>query len=380
MVFFELFSLFFGLVVLVRSSDVFVESAVRLAKFLGISSFVIGLTVVAVGTSVPELATSVSAALKDSSGIILGTVVGSNISNIGLIMAIAILVGGAVKVERKIFEKDVFLLLVVSVLFFYFLLDSVISFTEGLILLFSFAAYFFFLFAVEFKFKEFFEFKNFMKSFYGVSSFLLNLSFYREILKQGFDPKTYSAMIKDNPEIFEKKSPPKGSKEEKEAVVEYEKSLVSGLARNMLLLFFSGLGVWIGSEFTVSGAISTAQIFGIAPEIISFTIIAVGTSLPELSVSFSSVKKGFHEIFLGNIIGSNISNILLVAGISALITTLNVSFSLIMLPLLIMLLLSVLVLFFVYGSWKIGRKSAFVLLLVYIVFLYLVFSGHAVLP
>lgn len=377
MVFIESILFLSGIGILVRSSDVFVESAAKLAKLFGVSAFVIGLTVVAVGTSVPELATSINASLKGSSGIILGTIIGSNIANIGLILALAVFLGGAIKVERKIFDKDLFVMIVASVIFAYFLADGLLSFSEGAFLLLSFLAYAFFLFKQDFEFQKIFHFKSYLKSFYGLGSFLFNVSIYREIIKQGLDPKTYSAFIKENPVGFEgefgKNLNPSDKKKFKE---EYRKQLVSRIVKNFLLLFFGFVGVWAGSELTVREAIYLANFFGIQSEIIGFTVVAVGTSLPELSVSLSSIKKGFPSILLGNIVGSNIANILLIGGAASIIHAVFSPQELILAPLMVMLSLSLLMWLSVYRSWKINHFFAALFFLCYLAFLYLVLSRN----
>src|SRR3989344_2979281 len=130
MVLVEVAALLFGLLVLIKGSDIFVEAAARIAKLMGISPFVIGLTLVAIGTSMPELITSIFAMLANSPELVVGNIVGSNISNIALILSIGVLVGGTLTASKKIFETDLFITLLVALLFFYFSLDRQISILE----------------------------------------------------------------------------------------------------------------------------------------------------------------------------------------------------------------------------------------------------------
>ncbi len=376
MVLFESLLFLAGLVVLLRSSDVFVESAVKISKLLGISAFVIGLTVVAIGTSVPELATSIVASLKGTEGIVVGTIVGSNIANIGLILSLAVFLGGTILIDRKIFEKDLFVMLVVSVIFFYFMADGAVSFPEGLFLLFFFIAYTVFLFRSDSGRKNFFDFESYLKSFYGVSSFLLSWSVYKEIIRQGLDPKTYLALLKDEPELFEQKEiVTKGFSQSEEFRQEYKKEVLSHTVKNFLLLFFSLAGLWIGSDLTVNGAVFLAVLLGVHTELISLTVIAVGTSLPELSVSLAAVKKATPRILLGNIIGSNIANILLIGGISALIAPVSSTRGLVFAPLVLMLVLAFLLWLSFFGRFRLNRFFAVIFFAVYLVFLYALVTG-----
>ena len=114
-----LFIFVIGLVVLIKGADLFVEAAAKISRLLGVSPFVIGLTLVAIGTSLPELATSITASFSGNPDLIMGTIVGSNIANISFIVAITILLGGAVKVDKKIFESDAFIMFLASILLFY---------------------------------------------------------------------------------------------------------------------------------------------------------------------------------------------------------------------------------------------------------------------
>lgn len=378
MVFTEIVLFAAGLLVLVRSSDVFVESAARLAKLFGVSAFVIGLTIVAVGTSMPELATSIDASLKGEAGIVVGTLVGSNIANIGLILGLLVLFSGGVAVSKKVFDKDLFLMLVATLVFFYFLSDGAVVFWEGFVMFFMFAAYVLFLLNFVPRFGAVFNFPVFLKSFAGVGSFFMNMSLYREIVKHGISPATYASLIRDEPDVFEKKFGKKleGS-ERKKFLEDYREEVVARIGKNALLLLFSLAGVIVGADLLVGNTIILASVLGVSPQFISLTVIAVGTSLPELSVSISAVRKGVPGIFLGNIIGSNIANLLLVGGLSAMIAPIWVPLAGVSLSLLFMILISVFFWVSIFGSWKLTRAAGLALFLVYAAFIYLLSTGYS---
>jgi len=154
-----------GLVLLVKGSDFFVSASVRIATQLGVSEFVIGLTLVALGTSIPELGTSVVAAFKHQSGIVMGNVLGSNIANIGLIMGI-IAVLWVLKTDRQMLVRDGFIMLFAAVLFYFFLFNGVVSRIEGFIFLFLYVVYVLFVVETKSKLNHVYNFKDFVTYFF----------------------------------------------------------------------------------------------------------------------------------------------------------------------------------------------------------------------
>ncbi|AJF60662.1 MAG: calcium/sodium antiporter [Candidatus Diapherotrites archaeon] len=374
-----LFIFVIGLVVLIKGADLFVEAAAKISRLLGVSPFVIGLTLVAIGTSLPELATSITASFSGNPDLIMGTIVGSNIANISFIVAITILLGGAVKVDKKIFESDAFIMFLASILLFYFSLNGVVGFFEGLFFLVAFIAYMALLFKLKPRFEQILDFQQYLKIIYGMGLFLLNLKMYREIVKHGLNPATYRGLLEGDKEddfegLFGKKLEKKRTKE---FIEQYRSKLISRLLKQLIIFFFAVIGVWLGAKLTVDGAVDIASSLNISEEVIALTAIAVGTSLPELSVSLSSVRKGFDSIFLGNIIGSNTSNILLVLGISAIIRPIQFSLASFVLPLAIMIITTTALMVSIYGDWKISRLEATAFLILYGVFLYLTFFSAA---
>lgn len=246
-----------GFVMLIKGADWFVDGAASLAGKFGIPQLVIGLTIVAMGTSAPEAAVSISAALQDNAGITIGNVVGSNIMNVLVILGLAsVIIPIAVKKSTIKYEIP-FTILVTVVLAVLGLWDNKISRLEGGILWALFIAYLVYLFLMT---------------------------------KKG------------------------------EAEVEENESKLDKVWKMIVfILIGGGLIVW-GSDVTVDAATNIAKYFKMSDQLIGLTIVALGTSLPELITSVTAAKKGNADIAIGNIVGSNIFNILFVVGTTALIT------------------------------------------------------------
>ena len=375
MVLVEVAALLFGLLVLIKGSDIFVEAAARIAKLMGISPFVIGLTLVAIGTSMPELITSIFAMLANSPELVVGNIVGSNISNIALILSIGVLVGGTLTASKKIFETDLFITLLVALLFFYFSLDRQISILEGIFMLSLFAAYIAYTFGLKPELKTMFDFSRYLKTVHHFSSIVLNLKLYKELIKQGISPATYASLVKEIPDPFEEEFGKRVEKEDRiKFIREFRDEIIKRLAKNIFLVLIGTIALWIGGQLTVEGAMGVAKYFNVSAGMIGFTIVAIGTSLPEFSVTITAARKGFQGIVLGNILGSNIANILLVIGISALIAPVYLLPSSTF-PIIAMIISILLLMGAVYGDWEVKKHEAAILLLFYLFFLYGLFAG-----
>jgi len=231
-----------------------VSGGVGIAKKLRISNLVIGLTIVAYGTSTPELAASIAAA-GDHGAIILGNIVGSNIANVGMVIGVsAILI--PVAIQKSVFRKEIPIMLGVSFLLVLLSIDGELSQYDGALLLVGLGVFAFFTF--------------------------------RDALKQRTTTKDNSENTQNNI---------------------YVKSF--GLI---------GIGIvvlYIGAILTVDNAVIIASEFGLSEKIIGLTVIAIGTSLPELITSIIAIRKGHSDVGIGNIIGSNIYNILMIMGVGA---------------------------------------------------------------
>ncbi len=254
----NLLLLVLGMVVLIKGADFFVDGASAIAAKFKIPQIIIGLTIVAFGTSAPEAAVSISAAVKGTGGIAIGNILGSNIMNILLILGITACIR-SIKVQDSTFKYEIpFMLLVTVVLFGLGTLTQELNKIAGLILWAFFVVFFVYL-------------------------------------------------------IRQAKNGPK--EDDIAANIGHKKSLPV-----LILVTLVGLAaiVW-GSDLTVDGATAVAQALGMSDRLIGLTIVAFGTSLPELITSATAAKKGNSDIAIGNIVGSNIFNILFVLGTTALI-------------------------------------------------------------
>ncbi len=294
-----------GFIGLVWSADRFVESSAAIANNLGVPKLLIGLTVVAFGTSAPEIVVSISASLKGAGEIAIGNALGSNLANVGLVLGITALVA-PITVKSYILKQEVPIMLAVMGIAGWFLYNGQLSRIEGLILI----------------------------------ALMLPLMVWL---------------------VYSKKQHP----EDEEDIHTMKMWLA-------VLWFLLGLAILVASaEALVWGATTVATNLGVSPLIIGLTIVAIGTSLPELAASVISVLKGHHDIAIGNVIGSNIFNLLLVAGIPALIHPLNMVQEVFNRDYLSMLGISLVLctlLFWGYIAKKqasLGRLSGIVLLILY---------------
>lgn len=257
----QLLLLVIGFVMLVKGADWFVEGASKVAEKFGIPQLVIGLTIVAIGTSLPEAAVSTSAALKGSAEITIGNVVGSNILNILLILGITSVIS-PLMVQKSTIKFEIPMVIGATVLLAALgLFDGTVGRIDGVILL---------------------------------AGMVLYLLYLLRMAKKG-----------------------QAAAEEQKA----EQTDKSGsMLKLILLILIGGVMIVWGSDITVDAATELARIFGMSERLIGLTIVAFGTSLPELVTSATAAIKGKADIAVGNIVGSNLFNILFVVGIAAAIT------------------------------------------------------------
>lgn len=316
--------LILGLILLVVSADWLVKGAARLASVFGISPLVIGLTVVAFGTSAPELAVSVMSAFKGQTDLALGNVVGSNIFNVLFILGLAAMVTPLI-VAQQLVRLDVPVMIVVSVMVLVLGYDGSIGRLDGLL---------------------------FFAGGVGYTVFLIRQS----------------------------------RRESNEAVkLEYEKEF--GLdEKKSTVLWDIGLvvvgvgGLVLGSKFLVDGAVEIAKYFGVSELIIGLTIVSVGTSLPEVATSVVAAYRGERDIAVGNVVGSNIFNILSVLGLSSIIAPhgINVAASALAFDIPVMIAIAVVCLPIFFAGYQITRFNGAVFFIFYILYVvYLIFSSTA---
>ncbi|RXA20231.1 calcium/sodium antiporter [Methanosarcina sp. MSH10X1] len=332
----NLLILILGLVLLVKGSDYFVKSASTIAEKLGVSEFVIGLTLVAVGTSIPELASSIAASLQQASGIVVGNVVGSNIVNIGFIVGLAAVIS-PMKTEIEMLRRDGYIMLFAAVLFFAFALNRELSILESAFFILIFIAYVFFLFEEAEKYEGKLHFKEFVIYFFKFE-YIVSARQKLNCIRNG---KTET----ENCEPRE------------------------GFAKDILILIISCAAIIIGANFFVGRSIFFAELLGVPETIIGTTLVAVGTSLPELVVTLSAAKQGFGSIALGNIIGSNIANVFLILGLSGLIYPVAIEQISLFFTTPAMILISVILLVFISTGWEIKRWEGAALIAFYAAFL-----------
>lgn len=264
---FNILLLLAGFVLLIKGADFFVVGASRIAQKFGIPEIVIGLTIVAFGTSAPEAAISISAAVQGNTGIAIGNILGSNILNILIILGLTACIANLPVAKSTIKYEIPFVIFVSAVLLALAASSGQLSLFAGIVLWILFIAFFIYLIIISKKEK-------------GESASQAEEQEIREIRKKG------------------------GVKEVLVALV----LTLGGLA-----------AVVVGSNLAIDGATYIAKFFGMSDRLIGLTIVALGTSLPELVTSVTAARKGNTDIAIGNIVGSNIFNILFVLGTTALI-------------------------------------------------------------
>lgn len=259
----EVIFLVLGLVLLVVGSDLLLRSSIDLSLKYNVSKLVIGLTIVSFATSAPELLISISSVLKNSSDIAISNVIGSNIANIGLVFSIALLFV-TINIKKENIKYDFPWLIIVSLLFIWFLQDSQIDRFEGVV--FTSVLVLFIIFSFKVRANE----------------------------SEDLDDLSTSNM---------------------------------SLSKIFIYLALSSILLYSGSELFVESSIFFANYFGVSERVIGLTMVAIGTSLPELATTLVAIYKKELDISIGNIIGSNIFNILAVIGITSIIRTLSIKSS-----------------------------------------------------
>lgn len=304
-----------GFVLLVWSADRFVEGAASTAKHLGMPTLLIGILIVGFGTSAPEMVVSAIAAMEGNPALALGNALGSNIVNIALILGITAIVT-PIAVHSKIVKKELPLLILIVLVTGYLLFDDSLTLTEGIILLSAFFA-------------------------------LIGWSIFAAIKGRG-------DTLEDE---FENE------------LQEHSMSLKQGI----IWLTIGIVLLIISSRILVWGAVGIAHEFGVSDLIIGLTIVALGTSLPELAASVVAAKKGEHDIAIGNVVGSNMFNLLAVIGIATVINPMNnIAPEVLQRDWIVMLALTITLLIMAYGfkgkDGKINRVEGAILLLCYVAY------------
>ena len=296
-----IFAIIAGFIVLVWGADRFVYGAAGTARNIGVSTLVIGLTIVGFGTSAPEILVSVIAALDGNPGIAIGNALGSNIANIGLVLGATALVSPLL-VSSKILKREFPIMLFAMAVVLFLVYDLQLGWIDGLILLSGIVAF---------------------------TVWLIKISRSKD---------------KDTTLLHE-----------------FESEIPHIPLKNALLWTAAGLALLlVSSQVLVYGAVNIAKYFGVSDLVIGLTIIAIGTSLPELATSIMSAIKKEHDMALGNIIGSNMFNLLAVLGIPAIISSpIPLATEVITRDYMMMLGLSIALFLFAYGFKGPGRINRF---------------------
>lgn len=297
-----------GLFLLIKGGDWLMEAAVAMSLKLNIPKIIIGMTVVSFATSAPELIVSIKAALLGHPDLALGNVLGSNVANLAFVLGIVILIA-PIGVAKNFYKLDWPMMFLSSLIFYFFVVqDGILSSTEGLILVIL------------------------------LFIFLVFLLFFQ------------------------------GKTIEEDAV----EASISSKKMIGALFVVGGFFLWLGSEVLIKGAVSLAQDLGVSERIISISIVSVGTSIPELTASVIAIVNKEKALSLGNLIGSNVFNVLAVMGITSLIQPIVVEDqNLLEVDFLWMLgiSLSILPLVFLFKRYKLGRIEGVILLVSYVFFI-----------
>ena len=315
----DLALLLIGFVVLIKGADIFVDGASDTARKFRVPKMLIGLTIVSFGTSAPEFAVSIQSILSGKGDILLGNVVGSNILNILLILGISSLVG-TLRVNTATVKKEIPVLVLITLAFAALLSDKIFGLAEniftrqdGVVLLLFFCIFIYYLIGM--------------------------------------------ARKKDTNE--------EENKDEKPVK----------LVKALLMIVIGLFGIVLGSDFVVKGASEIAATFGVSQRIISLTIVALGTSLPELVTSVIATKKGEYDIAIGNIVGSNIFNIGIVAGLPVAIFGGVGGGAFSYIDIIALIISAVVLFFFARHGGRIGYKKGIIFLLMFAVYYGYVMMG-----
>ena len=298
-----------GLILLVKCADFFVDGCSNVAKSIGVPSLIIGLTIVAFGTSAPEAAVSITASLKGMNDISIGNVVGSNICNLLLVLGLSGMFG-SLTAKRKIITRDfvyaIFSSIVLLILSAGFFItgasEGILTRTNGLILM----------------------------CFLGIYMYALLGDAVRSV--RGNEEKT-----KFNP-------------------------------KDIILIIVGIIGIILGGQLVVNSATEIANMLNVSQNVIALTIVAIGTSLPELVTSVVASKKGETDIAIGNVIGSNIFNVFFILGLSSSISSITFGLETFV-DIIIMTISSIVVYLLLLKNKRIGNKKGIILLLMYIAYM-----------
>jgi cation:H+ antiporter len=301
-----------SLYVLIRASDYFTGAAAKIGLSFGIPDFIIGVTIVAIGTSLPEIVSSVIAVLRDSSEMVVGNVIGSNIANIFLVLGVAAVIGKKLKITYDLVHIDLPLLMGSAFLLAITIIDGKFTLLEALLCM------------------------------CGLIVYLL-----------------HAVSVEKRRTGVKKQRSPKPGKELR--------------GKTFVVLVLSSFFIFIGAKYTVETVIQLSILLHVGTEVIAASAVALGTSLPELMVTISAARKGMPEIAIGNVLGSNIFNALAVMGIPGLLGILIIPQNILLfgLP---MMIIATFLFFFMGQDKEITQWEGWLLIIFYIFFILKLFN------
>ena len=298
-----------GSVLLFYSSDLLVENSIVVSNKFNIPRFIIGGTIIALGTSLPEIIVSVLANIKGNSGVSIGNIIGSNIANIGLVLGVSLFFKNII-INKNNYEYlfNTFWLILITVVFYVIILNGSLLFVHGCFFILMYCLYFF-----------------------------IHIKCFKS----------------DN------------------SIDEYSGKMTYAIIK----LIIGFLLIYYGSQLFIDGAIGIADIIGVNDVAVGLTIVALGTSAPELLVSINAIKKDESMIAIGNLFGSNIANIVFAGGISCIIKSININTDQIFIYSSIMLFLTLFLSLIIIFSKKIYKIYSLIFTSVYIIFIYMNFNN-----
>lgn len=331
--FLNIFLLIIGFVLLVKGADVFVDGSSSIAKLLKVPPVVVGLTVVSFGTSLPELSVSLSAAIAHENALAISNIVGSNIFNALVVLGVCAMII-PINVNKSLLKREFPLFIFTSLLLVVLVCESILSFG---------------LFTNTNISKLLFTDIDSIGILSKIDSIILLIIFIAFMIATvRFALKSRSAKSIDDSDNLENYS---------------HKSA----AKSVLFIIAGGLAIAFGGDIVVNNATALATYFGMSPTLVGLTIVAMGTSLPELVTSVVAARKGENDLAVGNVVGSNLFNILFILGVSGFISPISISLYSII-DMIIMCIISIVTYFFCITAKKINRFEGFIFLVAYALF------------
>ena len=338
-----------GVIIVLKGADWLTDGAVNIATRFGVSQMVIGLTIVAMGTSMPEFCVSMVSALKGTPDLAVGNVVGSNTLNTLLIVGCSALVA-PIMVKRSSVKRDIPFAVVASLLMLLFCLDGAIGRVDAAVL---FAGFCLFMFVT----------LKYAKTTEGPAAAVATSG---AATTTGISEASTSQASSSEASSSETSAPEASSSET--SAQEASQASGTSMLKAVVMLVVGLLCLIAGSNMFVDNASFVASSLGVSDAVIGLTIVAGGTSMPELATSMVSAKKGNSDIAIGNVIGSNVFNILMIIGITGLVKPMHIA-GITTLDLIMMLASMLLMWFFCRTTYKVKRWEGAVLTIIYLAYL-----------